>query len=338
MPERRASAQLLAAAALLLTLACDAAVDRVVLSMWDTGDASLLDDGSLHVVLCGTGAAVPDPGRLPACTAILAGGEFVLVDTGPGTILQADLLELPLRHLSALLITHFHSDHIGGLGQTLSHTWLRGRKKPVRIYGPPGIERVMRGFAEAYAFDTEYRALPLGDELDPRWQVPEVHELALDEAPTPVFERNGLRVTAFAVDHSPVQTALGYRIDYHGRSVVLSGDTRAYPPLARHARGADLLIHSAGGFVGFLVESIERLGERGEMPRVDPALFATPVEVAGIAAEAGVGTLVFSHIPPITNALFRRVWLRGVSDVFDGEVVVGEDGMRFALEAREAGD
>lgn len=320
-------------------LACEGAIEGALRRQWDRPDEALLGDGDLHVVLVGTGVPIPDAERLPACTAIAADGELLLVDAGAGTIRQADLLELPIHRLSAILVTHFHSDHIGGLGEALASSWFRGRENAVRVYGPPGIRRVVEGFAEAYAFDTKHRTLPDADELDPRWMEPEIHVVTVEgDASITAFERGDLRVEAFAVDHSPIAPAYGYRIDYRGRSVVLSGDTRLYPPLARHARGADLLIHSAGADMpAFLEEATRRLQERGELPQVDLDLLPSPVEVAQIARRAEVGTLVFSHILPINNFLLRWYWLRGVDDVYGGEVVVGEDGMRFDLEARPDG-
>jgi len=323
-------------------LGCDAAIERELLRRWDQPDLEMLEDGDLHVVLVGTGLPIPDPERLPASTAIAVEGELLLVDAGAGTIRQADLLEVPIHRLTTVLVTHFHSDHMGGLGEALASSWFRGRENRVRIYGPPGLEQVVAGFLRAYAFDTQHRTLPGADELDPRWREPEVHPVALEgEEAAVVFERGDLRVSAFAVDHSPIAPAYGYRIDYRGRSVVLSGDTRAYPPLARHARDADLLIHSAGGPEDIperVVEVLTRLQREGKLPRVDLDLFPTPVEVAEIAAAARVDTLVFSHILPVNNFLARWFWLRGVDEVYAGEVVVGKDGMRFDLEVSSAAE
>jgi len=336
----------LLAAALVWVLAggglgCDALIERALVRAWDQPDLAMLEDGDLHVVLVGTGLPIPDPERLPASTAIAVEGELLLVDAGAGTIRQADLLEVPIHRLTTVLVTHFHSDHIGGLGEALASSWFRGRENRVRIYGPPGIESVVEGFLRAYAFDTRHRSLPGADELNPRWMAPEVHAVVVEgERAALVFERGDLRVSAFAVDHSPIAPAYGYRIDYRGRSVVLSGDTRTHPPLARHAREADLLIHSAGGPEGIperVLEVLIRLQEEGELPRVDLDLFPSPVEVAQIAEAARVDTLVFSHILPVDNFLARWYWLRGVDDVYPGDVVVGEDGMRFDLEVSPPG-
>lgn len=316
---------------------CDGLIDAELARRWDPADYSLLESGDLHLVLVGTGLPIPDPERLPASTAILADGEFLLVDAGPGAIRQADLLELPVKRLSVILLTHFHSDHIGGLGEALASSWFRGRENRVEVYGPPGTRRVVEGFLAAYAFDTEYRSLPRADELEPRWMEPTVTEVAVTgEEAVQVFARGALRVSAFAVDHSPVAPAYGYRVDYRGRSVVISGDTRGYAPLARHAKGADVQVHVAVGMPDFLRERAIRLQERGLLPRVDPELLASPLQAAAVARDAGVAQLVFSHVLPINNFILRWIFLRGVDDVYDGDVVVGRDGMRFDLEA-EAG-
>jgi len=314
-------------------------IDQFVLGQWDRADYSLLDDGRLHVILCGTSAALARRERGFPCTAVLVDGELILVDAGPGAIAAADLLGLPIAKLSRILVTHFHSDHIGGLGQALAHSWFRGREQIVHVYGPPGLSRIVEGFQQVYAADTLARSQPGGDELNPRWQVPVANEIEIARAKGEalVFESSSLRVWAFEVDHRPMPgTSLGFRLEWSGRSVVWSGDTRNDPRIAEHARGASLLIHSASGLPDFITESAERWQARGRMPRVDRDLFASPVEAAQVAQSAGAETLVFSHIPPISNAFFRWYWLRGVDRVYDGQVVVGEDGMHFTLSALPA--
>ncbi|MES2490007.1 MAG: MBL fold metallo-hydrolase, partial [Pseudomonadota bacterium] len=102
-------------------------------------DNSLMTDGKLHVILCGTAAALPDPDRAGPCTAIIAGDQFWLVDVGPGSWRNVDQLNLPISKLSGVLITHFHSDHINDLGEAITQSWIAGRSKPLDVYGPQGI-------------------------------------------------------------------------------------------------------------------------------------------------------------------------------------------------------
>lgn len=321
---------------------CERLVERQIARNLERVDESVLTSPDLQVVLCGTGSPLPDPARASACTAVLAGGHFVLVDSGPGSWEVLDLANLPIGRVDAVLLTHFHSDHIGDLGEATTQSWIAGRSAPLEVFGPPGTARVVAGFAEAYAADVDARIAHHGDAWMPRAAAGAVaRELPMPEgtAATPVFERDGLRVTMFAVDHEPVRSAVGYRFDFAGRSVVVSGDTRKSASLVAHARGADLLVHEAlnRAMVERAAAVARRLG-RERMAKLAgdiPGYHTSPVEAAETAREAGVPHLVLTHLVPAPpNALARRMFLAGVTDVYDGEVTLGEDGMRFALPPR----
>lgn len=307
-----------------------------------TTDAGMLNDGQLHVVLCGTGSPLPDANRAQACTAIIAGGEFVLVDTGSGSWRKVAVNNLPAVNLSAVLLTHFHSDHIGDLGEALMQSWAAGRNQKLNVYGPPGVEQVVAGFTQAYALDTGYRVQHHGEEWMPRpaaGAVAQPVRLKRNETAALVFERNGLKVTAFKVEHDPASPAYGYRFEYRGRVVVVSGDTARSDNLARHAAGADLLIHDviAKNLLQMAASNFDQTGNkrRAKMARDITTYHASPLEAAVIAASAKVETLVFTHmVPPPNSPQIEQALLRGVSDIFKGKVVLGTDGMRFDLPPR----
>ena len=305
-------------------------------------DVAMLSDGQLHVVMCGTGSPLADATRASACVAVVAGGEVILIDTGPGSWRQVALNKLPVQNVSAVLLTHFHSDHIGDLGEAMTQSWIAGRNQPLEVYGPPGVEKIVAGFAQAYSLDVEYRIAHHTEQMLPRAAAGAVaHEVKLksaDEAVT-VFERNGLKVIAFKVEHDPVKPAYGYRLDYHGRSVVISGDTTKSANLARHAAGADLLIHEvlAKDVLTFAANNLERAGDkrRAKLTRDILSYHASPTEAAEIAATAKVETLVFTHmVPPINPPVMEQMFLRGVAEIYKGKVVIAKDGMRFDLPAR----
>ena len=354
----RILAATLAAAALALP-GCDYLLDRQIERNLTRASSEVLTSPDLLVVLCGTGSPLADATRAAACTAVIAGGSFVLVDVGPGSWEQVDLANLPIGELDAVLLTHFHSDHFGDLGEAITQSWIAGRKRPLDVYGPPGVGRILAGLREAYAFDTEYRVRHHGEDAMPRAAAFAVaHEIALPpegstDAVT-VFEQQappggarsepqasevgnaGLRVTAFRVDHAPVSPAVGYRFDWRGRSVVVSGDTRKSASLLANARGADLLVHEAlqPKLTGRGAEMARRLGQErfAKLASDVPSYHTTPREAAELAQEAGVKHLVLSHLVPApTNALAERLFLDGAGDVFDGEITLGEDGMRFTL-------
>ena len=324
----------------VLAAGCDSLVDRQVARTLSRARTDLLRSPDLHVVLCGTGSPLPDASRAAACTAVVAGGELILVDVGPGSWEVVDLANLPTAALSAVLLTHFHSDHIGDLGEATTQSWIAGRPRPLDVYGPPGTARVVQGFQEAYAADVGYRVAHHGDATLPRAAAGAVaHEVALGAEPTAdatVFERGGLRVTMFRVDHAPIDPAVGYRFDYGGRSVVVSGDTRKSASVVEHARGADILIHEA--LQPDMVLRVPRVAEGLGLTRVaklagDIVNYHTsPVEAAEVARDAGVSRLVLTHLVPAPgNVLTRRLFLRGVGDVYTGEVTLGEDGAEFRL-------
>ena len=216
--------------------------------------------------------------------------------------------------LAAIMLTHFHSDHIGDLGEINLETWANGRDHPLRVYGPPGVDQVVNGFAQAYSLDEGYRIAHHGAALMPpaNWQMQPL-TVKIDTPPgaspcaggsATVLEENGLKVTAFTVDHAPVAPAYGYRFDYKGRSVVVSGDTIKCANLVAVAKGADVLIHEAQA--AHLVKLIQQAAEQIGNARVAKIMsdirryHTTPLEAASEANEAGVQLLVLSHIGPPT--------------------------------------
>jgi ribonuclease Z len=131
------------------------------------GDLSMLTDGKLHVIVCGSGSPLPDPERAGACVAVIAGQQVILIDSGPGSWRKATIAKVPGQALSTVLLTHFHSDHIGDLGEAMTMSWTNGRTTALDVYGPPGVERIVHGFAEAYELDGQYRMRHHGEAVVP---------------------------------------------------------------------------------------------------------------------------------------------------------------------------
>ena len=334
---------LISALLIVTAAACDRLQSAMIQRMAARGLAGdrtdLLEDGKLHVVLCGTGSPIPDADRAGPCTAVLAGGHFVLVDVGPGSWKQVALERLPRAHLDAVLLTHFHSDHIGELGEVNMQSWVAGRTAPLTVYGPPGVEQVVDGFRLAYERDTEYRIAHHGVEAMPPnagTPVGKTVDLPQPGESTLVFEADDLRITAFAVDHNPVTPAYGYRFDYRGRSAVVSGDTRKSPNVIKHAQGADLLVHEA--LAKRMIEPVTEYARANGLTRwakltSDVVTYHTsPIEAAEVAKAANVRALVLTHIvPPLPNFIAKRMFLRDVSSTWDGRVLLGTDGMEITL-------
>ena len=287
-----------------------------------------LDPDSLHVFVCGSASPLPAPGRAQACIAVIAGAALFLVDAGSGSAQVTMLGRLPVASMRAIFLTHYHSDHIGAIGDHNINSWAAGRDAPLEIVGPEGVEQVVAGFNQAFALDAAYRTEHHGAELMP----PELGVLAARTIePGLVHDENGLRIRAFPVDHSPVAPAFGYRFDYRGRSVVVTGDTIVTRSLEEAAEGADLLITDALAehLVLALARANEQANPRGAQLLTDILDYhAHTDDLVALAERIGVGQLALYHLVPApANAFMEDVFRRGLPD----EVVLTVEGMRFEL-------
>jgi ribonuclease Z len=315
-------------------------VRSVVNSQLGAKNPDLPKRDELSVTLCGTGSPLPDPTRAGPCALIAAGDRLYIVDTGIDSARNLLLWRVPLNKVAGVFLTHLHSDHIGELGEVRLQTWVAGRRTNLKVYGPPGVERVVAGFNEAYAIDSGYRTAHHGaDFLPPQAadMVPEAINLG-DAGTKVVFDTDGLKVTAIRVNHGPVKPAYGYRFDYGGRSVTISGDTAPDDNLSKAASGSDVLVHE--GLSPELTKIFEDAATKAGRLRPAkifhdiPGYHTAPVEAARIANEAHAKLLVFTHLLPILpNAIAERAFLRGVSDVRPEGVVLGHDGLIVRLPA-----
>ncbi len=302
-----------------------------------------LADG-LHVALCGTGSPLPNPARAGPCNVVIAGKHIFIVDIGEGGARNINLMALPIGRVEAAFLTHFHSDHIDGMGPMMLMRWTSGTNTaPLPIHGPTGVDAVVAGFNAAYAIDDTYRTGHHGPAIAPPSGAGGV---ALPfTLPEPgrgdslvILAEDGLKVTAFRVDHGPVKPAVGYRFDYKGRSLVISGDTAKSASLIAAARGADLLVHEAlqPRMVGVMERGFAAKGNKNlaQIMRDIVNYHTTPEQAAEVAKAAGVKQLVLSHIVPmVPNKFFYPAFLGDAATRFAGPIVVGEDGMMFSLPA-----
>ena len=243
--------------------------------------------------------------------------------------------------IKGVFLTHFHSDHIDGLGEMSTLRWAGGgNATPLPVYGPRGVERVVDGFNAAYAQDFTYRHEHHGDLVAPMsaagvkampFDKPAMGELVL------VYEGEGLKVEMLAVDHSPVEPAVGYRFSYKGRSLLITGDTTKQANIQKFAEGIDLLVHEAlaPNLVNMMHDAAKKLDNK-IMAKITHDILdyhASPVEAAETARDAGVGHLLYYHIvPPLVIPGQKALYLDGADKIFP-DYTIGEDGVSFTLPA-----
>jgi len=271
----------------------------------------------LIAILLGTGYPRPDANHAGPSTAIVAGDKWFVVDAGRGTTMRIAGTDLEYENMQAVFLTHFHSDHTAGLPDLFDTSWQFGRKtRPLELYGPPGVSRLAHAMLEFFRDDIHYRRDLL--EKHPAAGAT-IHTHDVREGV--VYDDGIVRVTAFLVDHRPVEPAFGYRFDCGGRSIVVSGDTRPTPNLVKFAKGADVLVLEA-----YLPEHFLKV----DTPEVAARLmhYHTSAEEAGqIAAEAGVKTLVLTHLIPAGAA---ETFRERASKAFQGKIIVGDDLLRVS--------
>lgn len=300
-----------------------------------------IPDG-LHIGLCGSGSPMPDPGREGPCEVVLAGRRLFVIDSGEGSTRNLYLMNLPPPRVEAVFLTHFHSDHIGGLGELMLQHWAGGASTaPLPVYGPTGVDSVVNGFMAAYGLDRGYRVAHHGPITVPPsgfGGTPHPFAIARTGPDVVLIDDGGLKVTAFPVDHEPVEPAVGYRFDYKGRSLVISGDTAPSARLEAEAEGADLLAHEglSPALVQIQHDAAVKAG-RTNLAAITHDILSyhtAPEQAAAIAERAKVRYLLFEHIiPPLPFRALEGPWLGRTREIFHGTVRVGHDGDFVSLPA-----
>lgn len=300
-----------------------------------------LPDG-LHVGLCGSGSPMPDPGRAGPCTVVLAGRQLFVIDAGAGGTKNLALMNLPPGRVDAVLLTHLHSDHIDDLGELMLQRWAGGgRTAPVPVYGPLGVDKVVAGFQEAYLIDRGFRIAHHGEKVTPPsgfGGTAHPFEAPRNGPDVVLIETPDLKVTAFPVEHAPVEPAVGYKFVYKGRSVVISGDTAVSARVEAAAKGADVLVHEAlaPNLVAIQNRAAAKHG-RTNLAAITHDILSyhtAPEDAARIAERAGARYLLLTHIiPPLPIRALEGPFLGDSRKLYSGQLRVGHDGDLISLPA-----
>jgi ribonuclease Z len=245
----------------------------------------------------------------------------------------------PMDHITSVFITHYHSDHIGDLGELRFNSWAGGRAAPLPVYGPEGIETVIAGFNQAFSLDDTYRTAHHGaDVMPPAAANLKASTFGLGADGTKVvFQDETIKITAFKVNHDPIRPAVGHRFDAGGRSVVITGDTAPTPMIAQVSKGADVLIAEALSMR--MMKDLQEASKAAGNVRQSKLLgdvqnyHIDPVDGAKAANEAGVKLLIYSHLAPnVPVPALEKLFFDGVAAIRDPATwAIGFDGMRVDL-------
>lgn len=277
-----------------------------------------MDNKTLEVTLLGTGSPIFVPGRYSISTLIRAGDEYLLFDCGRGASIRLHEAGLHPGNINKLFLTHLHSDHVVGIPDFYISGWFTtyGRRQgPLRVWGPEGSAAMMSHLDQAFEFDEGVRST----EMQIHHNANETHDIE----PGVIFDESGIRVTAFYVDHRPIVPALGYKVEFAGRSIVLSGDTRPTESVVEHGAGADLLIHEV------------ICGDKDNSPDPDQyeriiAHHTTPQQAGDIFTKTRPGLAVYSHVILLTGADSEMLRLQ-TRETYDGPLLIGEDLTRITV-------
>lgn len=273
-----------------------------------------------EVILLGTGTPYPDPSAFGPATAVVVGGRVLLFDAGVGVMRRLKAAGLPISGPEALFVTHLHSDHTLGYADLILTSWVMRRRTPFPVFGPRGLQRMTNHLLAAYAEDIDIRTTGLEHEVPGGYRV-DVHEITAGV----VYEKDGVRVTAIAVQHGAWKEAFAYRIDTADRSIVISGDTRPSEALVKAASGVDVLIHEV--YPAARLRPEDRPGG-ADWPQYCRDYHTSDVELGALAKRIRPGLLILDHI--VRMGASDEELLSGVrAGGYEGKVVVGKDLERF---------
>lgn len=272
-----------------------------------------------RLIMLGTGTPVPSAERAGGSLAVIYDGEAYMFDVGPGSVRNAikawktmDAPELNPVNIKYVFITHLHSDHTLDYPELASTYWWR-RDAHIDAYGPKGLNAMTEGYYAMQDVDISLRTSGNQPVKDPTMYKVNVHEI---EEPGVIFDKNGVTVEAFLVDHGDIKPAYGFKITTPDKTIVYSGDTRYNENVVEAATGADILVHEVISEAGW--KELEPMWQ--EYHHTSHTLTS---ELAEVANKAKPGLLVLNHV--LTYAAPLDSAKSEVEALYDGKVVLGHD-------------
>ncbi len=283
-----------------------------LLSVANTAYASYLE-----VTLLGTGTPQPNIARFGSATLVEANGHYFLFDSGRGTTIRLKQAGVPLSQINQVFLTHLHSDHVSGLSDLVLTTWIWQREKPITITGPKGTNSLSYHIEQAYQADIAYRTT--NTQLDEKKAAINSIEIKQDGI---IYNDHGIKITAFLVNHYPVEPAYGYKIESGNQSVVISGDTSYSENLILNAQGADLIIHEIADAKQELLAGNPRL-------KKVMAYHTTPEQAARVFRQTQPKAAVYNHV--LLFGISEQQVMNKTRALYSGTVEMGRDLMKIGV-------
>ena len=294
------------------------------------------DKESIRVYTIGTASPMPGQ-RVQTGTGVIVNGHFFMFDVGDGVVQKAENMGLPLERLDGIFITHWHSDHMMDLPSLISRSWLLGRTNDLYLYGPDGTDTLNQAIDQYLHIENKHRVDHHGTAtMDVSKARAISHEFKnVQGEKAVIYQKDGITITAFDVDHEPIEPAVGYAIEYKGKKVVISGDTKKNDLVLEMAQDADLLLHEV--ILNSLLIQMESSLKQAGMTRNEKIIHdiqdyhTTPAEVVEIAAKAKVKKLILHHFaPPPDFRIIKNLYKKELSG-YDWEIHFANDGDEFVI-------
>jgi ribonuclease Z len=270
----------------------------------------------VEVILLGTGTPRPSIERFGSATLINAGGQYFLFDAGRGATIRMRQAGITPNQIDKVFLTHLHSDHISGLDDLWITGWVWQRQQLLNVSGPKGTHQLVKGLRDAYAADISYRVANVKLE-DSKAKIESVE---IEEGV--IYQKDGVMISAFLVEHAPVKPAFGYRVEFGDRVIVISGDTTYSENLVKHAQNADLLIHEISAAAPSLLKRNKRLASV-------VAYHTNPSQIAEVLNKTKPRAAILNHV--LLFGVPEDQLIYEINQQYSGEFTMGFDLMKIGI-------